>query len=208
MTQHIPLSQLNTQQGNLVGYARVSTIDQNLDAQLDALRRAGCVRIYHDFGVSGAKCERPGLNQLLNELASGDTLVVCRLDRLGRSVQHLSDLIVRLDANGVQFCALSEGINTNTHGGRLTFHIFAAVAEFERALIRERTCEGMQAAKLRGSTIGRPRALSDQEIYQVRSCILEDGKSYTEVADKFGVSPSTVKRAIQRVIPKSSPNLA
>lgn len=185
--------------GRLLGYARVSTDDQNLDLQLDALQRAGCDQIYHDPGTSGAKAHRPGLDDLLGNLIEGDTLVVYKLDRLGRSVQHLSDLLVRIDNQGVQFCALSEGINTNTYGGKMIFHIFAAIAEFERGLIRERTCAGLDAARLRGSKIGRPRLLSDDDIFEAHRYMHQDGKTWRQAARRFGVSESTLQRGLRRL---------
>lgn len=183
--------------GKLLGYARVSTAEQNMDAQFDALRRAGCNRVFHDEGVSGAQPERTGLDELLKTLSEGDTLVVHKLDRLGRSVQHLSDLIVQLDERGIQFCALSEGINTNTHGGRLVFHIFAAVAEFERGLIRERTLAGLAAAKQRGSKIGRPRSMSINQIEEARVYWKQEGRTLAETASRFGVSESTLQRSFR-----------
>lgn len=188
-----------TPNGRLIGYARVSTHDQCLDSQLDALQRANCAKIYHDHGVSGGKAERPGLAEMLRSLKEGDTLVVYKLDRLGRSVQHLSDLLVWLDNEGIQFCALSEGINTNTYGGKLIYHVFAAIAEFERAMIRERTCAGLMAAKQRGAKFGRPLLLSDDDVIEAHRCMHQEGKSIREIAARFDVSESTVQRGIRRV---------
>lgn len=193
-----PLAPANPH-GRLIGYARVSTQDQNLDLQLDALKRANCDRVYHDHGVSGAKAERPGLDEMLRELVEGDTLVVYKLDRLGRSVQHLSDLLVRLDNEGIQFCALSEGINTNTYGGKLIYHVFAAIAEFERAMIQERTCAGLVAAKERGAKFGRPFLLSEDDIVEAHRYMHQDGKTYTQAASRFGVSESTLQRGLRRL---------
>lgn len=196
------------EKGKLLGYARVSTTEQNMDAQFDALRRAGCNRVFHDEGVSGAQSVRTGLDELLKTLSEGDTLVVHKLDRLGRSVQHLSDLIVRLDERGVQFCALSEGINTNTHGGRLVFHIFAAVAEFERGLIRERTLAGLAAARQRGRKIGRPRSMSDDQIAEAQVYWKQEGRTLAETASRFGVSESTLQRSFRYLedTPLEQPN--
>lgn len=197
-----PISPATTT-GRLIGYARVSTEDQKLDMQLDALQRAGCARIYHDHGVSGAKAARPGLEAMLRDLVSGDTLVVYKLDRLGRSVQHLSDLLVRLDNDGIQFCALSEGINTNTSGGKLVYHVFAAVAEFNRELIRENTVNGLRAAKERGALIGRPRRLSDEDVIEAHRYMYKDGKTFAQAARRFDVSESTLQRGFRRLAVQS-----
>ena len=183
----------------LIGYARVSTEDQKLDLQLDALARAGCEQVFHDHAVSAVDAERPGLSHALKHLVRGDTLVVYRLDRLGRSVLNLADLITRLDNNGVQFCSLMEGINTATTGGKLVFHVFAAVAEFERGLIRERTCAGLQAAKDRGVRIGRPPRLSDERIFEAHRWMHQDGHTLCEAAKRYDVSDSTMQRAFKRL---------
>src|SRR5919202_1308927 len=135
----------------LIGYARVSTNEQNLDLQRDALERAGCDLIFDDH-VSGTKARRPGLEQALSHLRAGDTLVVWRLDRLGRSLRHLIDTGTDLQGKGVGFKSLTENIDTTTTGGRLVFNIFASLAEFERDIIRERTEAGLQAARTRGRT--------------------------------------------------------
>ena len=140
-----------------IGYARVSTDDQNLSLQLDALKEAGCGKIYRDK-ASGAKAQRPGLQEALEYLREGDTLVVWRLDRLGRSLKHLIETVQVLEERGVGFQSLQEAIDTTTSGGKLVFHIFGALAEFERNLIRERTNAGLQAAQgaraQRGATKG------------------------------------------------------
>ncbi|OSQ47218.1 invertase, partial [Thalassospira alkalitolerans] len=143
--------------GRKIGYARVSTKDQKLRMQRDALEAAGCDATFEDHGVSGAKGSRPGLDAMLEGLSSGDSVVVFKLDRLGRSVLHLADLLVRFEHEGVHFVSLSEGINTTTPGGKLVFHIFSAMAEFQREIIIENTCAGIDAAKQRGVTLGRPR---------------------------------------------------
>ncbi|PQA86033.1 recombinase family protein [Hyphococcus luteus] len=147
----------------LVGYARVSTIDQNLNLQLDALKRAGCATVYQDEGVSGAKAKRPGLSKALRRLKKGDVLVVWRLDRLGRSMRHLIELTTMFEAKGVGFRSLSDAIDTSTATGKLFFHVTGAFAEFERNLISERTKAGMAAAKARGVKMGRPRKLTRQQ---------------------------------------------
>ncbi|MEO1207187.1 MAG: recombinase family protein [Pseudomonadota bacterium] len=185
--------------GRLIGYARVSTDDQRLDMQLDALQRAGCAPIFYDHGVSGGESERPGLSEALRHLVEGDTLVVYKLDRLGRSVLHLADLITRLDNESVQFCSLTEGIDTTTAGGKLVYHVFAAVAEFSRTLIRENTCAGIEAARGRGVRIGRPPLLSDADVLEAHRFMHQDGATYRRTAERFGVSESTLHRSLGRL---------
>ncbi len=141
----------------LVGYARVSTTDQNLDLQLDALQAAGCAQIFHDEGISGATRRRPGLDRALGTLKQGDVLVVWKLDRLGRSMRHLISITSTLEEQGIGFCSVSDAIDTSTPGGKLYFHLMGAFAEFERNLISERTKAGMAAAKARGVKLGRPK---------------------------------------------------
>src|SRR5918995_4230730 len=143
-----------------IGYARVSTGEQTLDLQLDALKAAGCGKIYEET-ASGAKAERPVLEDVLSYLRKGDTLVVWRLDRLGRSLPHLIETVAALAARGIGFKSLTEQIDTTTPGGKLVFHVFGALAEFERDLIRERTNAGLAAARARGRTGGRPKVLTD-----------------------------------------------
>lgn len=142
--------------GRQIGYARVSTPEQCLDLQRDALTAAGCDRIFEDFGVTGAKAARPGLDQALTALEPGDCLVVWKLDRLGRSLRHLTETLQSLADRDIGFRSLQDAIDTTTAGGRLYFHIMAALAEFERDLISERTKAGMHAAKQRGVHVGRP----------------------------------------------------
>src|SRR5436190_12949184 len=141
----------------LIGYARVSTQDQDLALQRDALAKAGCERVFTDT-ASGALAERQGLEEALEFARPGDTLVVWRLDRLGRSIRHLIDVITQLQGRGVGFKSLTESIDTTTSGGKLIFHVFAALAEFERDIIRERTHAGLTAARARGRKGGRPKA--------------------------------------------------
>ena len=145
--------------GKLLGYARVSTLEQNADLQADALTAAGCWRVFTDH-VSGAKAERPELGRVLEQLRDGDTLVVWRLDRLGRSLRHLIDVVADLSADGVGFWSVTEAIDTTTSGGRLVFHVFGALAEFERELVRERTLAGLQAAPGPGRAGGRPALMT------------------------------------------------
>jgi DNA invertase Pin-like site-specific DNA recombinase len=146
----------------LIGYARVSTHDQTLNLQKDALEKAGCTKIFTDT-ASGAKTERKGLEEALNYVRKGDTLVVWRLDRLGRSLPHLITTMTALEERGIGFKSLTENIDTTTSGGKLIFHIFGALAEFERNLIRERTQAGLIAARARGKTGGRPNALTERQ---------------------------------------------
>src|SRR3954462_4884255 len=152
----------------LIGYARVSTLDQTFALQQDALTVAGCEQLYTDT-ASGSVTDRPGLAQALSHLRSGDTLVVWRLDRLGRSLAHLIDTVRELQERGVGFRSLQEQIDTTTSGGKLVFHVFGALAEFERDLIRERTHSGLAAARKRGRLFGRPKVLSPRKITQLRT---------------------------------------
>lgn len=142
-----------------IGYARVSTDVQRMDLQMDALKQAGCDHIFTDHGISGALVERPGLQQAMKMLQKGDTLIVWRLDRLGRSLVHLVEQVSGLGKQGIEFRSLTENIDTSSSGGKLMFHMIAALAEFERSLISERTKAGMAAAKLRGKHVGRPKRI-------------------------------------------------
>ncbi|MBA8820895.1 DNA invertase Pin-like site-specific DNA recombinase [Ochrobactrum sp. P6BSIII] len=146
-----------------IGYARVSTDVQRMDLQLDALKNAGCDFIFTDHGISGATVERPGLRQAMDMLQAGDTLIVWRLDRLGRSLVNLVEHVSSLGKQGVEFRSLTESIDTSSSGGKLLFHMIAALAEFERSLISERTRAGMAAAKLRGKHVGRPRRIKPEQ---------------------------------------------
>jgi DNA invertase Pin-like site-specific DNA recombinase len=180
-----------------IGYARVSTDEQNLALQLDALHAAGCEVIYQDVGISGATIERDGLTQAINAtMGKGNILVVWKLDRLGRSLGFLCDLVNHLGKQGGHFQSLTDGIDTTTSSGKLVFHIMGALAEFERDLIGERTKAGMKAAKKRGKHIGRPKALSYDKIQHIMELIAH-GKTQREVAQLFGVSANTVGRAIK-----------
>lgn len=184
--------------GRKIGYARVSTKDQRLRMQCDALEAVGCDAIFEDHGVSGAKNSRPGLDDMLGSLKAGDSVIVFKLDRLGRSVLHLADLLVRLEHEGVHFVSLSEGINTTTPGGKLVFHIFSAVAEFHRDIIVENTTAGIEAARRRGVTLGRPRALSIDDIAEAHRQVMQGHKGVAEIASLFDVHPRTVSRAFMR----------
>lgn len=179
-----------------IGYARVSTCDQNLQLQIDALAAVGCGIILRDQGVSGATTNRAGLQSALGCLEPGDKLVVWRLDRLGRSLIHLVNLINDLAARGVEFQSVSERIDTSSSGGRLVFHMMAALAEFERSLISERTKAGMLSARNRGVRCGRPPILSDEERKRAALLVANGGKSVSAIAKLFKVHPRTLVRAI------------
>jgi DNA invertase Pin-like site-specific DNA recombinase len=185
--------------GRLWGYARVSTHDQNLDMQLNALKQAGCFFVFQDKGVSGAHASRPGLQEALEVIQPGEVLTVYKLDRLGRSVLNLSDLLCRLDQTGVHFRSLTEGIDTTTPGGKLVFHLFSAVAEFERSQIIERTKTGLAAARARGVQLGRPKLLSTEQVIEASTLITKNGMTIASVAQRFEVSVSTLIRALKSV---------
>lgn len=179
-----------------IGYARVSTDDQNLDLQRDALRRVGCEVIYEET-ASGQSAQRAELNHCLKALRSGDTLVVWRLDRLGRSLGDLVQIASKLEAAGVAFESVTERIETASATGRLVFHLFGALAEFERNLIRERTQAGLQAARARGRSGGRKPALSPRAVREVRTLMADPDVRPADVARRYGVSRSTVYRAVK-----------
>jgi DNA invertase Pin-like site-specific DNA recombinase len=179
--------------GMLVGYARVSTEDQNLDLQRDALTHAGCERIFTDV-ASGAKDERTGLAEAIAFLRPGDTLAVWKLDRLGRSLKHLIETVTALQARKIGFRSLQESIDTTTSGGKLIFHVFGALAEFERDLIRERTRAGLQSARARGRRGGRPRALDEKKLALARSLHKDVGNTVGDICATLGVSRATFYR--------------
>lgn len=181
-----------------IGYARVSTDEQNLDLQRAALEAAGCERFFEDRGISGAESARPGLASALSMLGSGDVLVVWKLDRLGRSLGQLIVMIDGIGKAGAGFQSLSEAIDTTTAGGRLIFHVMGALAEFERALIGERTKAGMQAAKRRGKPIGRPRKLTGHQLARARALIEAGEETRAGVAELFGVDVATLRRGLQK----------
>ena len=170
-----------------VGYARVSTHDQHLVMQQDALKSVGCEDIYSDI-ASGAKTDRPGLEQAISFLREGDVLVVWKLDRLGRSLQHLIQTIQSLNNRGIGFKSLQENIDTTTSGGKLVFHFFSALAEFERDLIRDRTNAGLKAARARGRLGGRPPLLDDKQIDRLVRLYDERRTSVNELCKMFGIS--------------------
>ncbi len=168
-----------------------------MDLQLSALRAAGCHDVMTDEGVSGADFSRPGLAKLLKRLRTGDTLTVWRLDRLGRSLFELIKLVRDLEGRGIQFRSLSESIDTGTSGGRLLFHLLAAMAEFERSLVSERTRAGMVAARARGSHIGRRPAMTPGQLSEATSAFTHDGVSLNELAARYAVHPRTLMRNIR-----------
>lgn len=176
-----------------IGYARVSSEDQNLHLQKDALKQAGCERIYEEK-ESGGKADRPELLRLLDALRTGDTLVVWRLDRLGRSLKHLIQTVEDLEAGGVGFQSVTEAIDTTTSGGKLVFHIFAALAEFERALIRERTRAGLAAARERGRQGGRPKVVSDDKRKMAQVLRDDPTQSIQSICKTLGIARTTFYR--------------
>jgi len=184
-----------------IGYARVSTDDQNLDLQRDALGGAGCERLFTDT-VSGAKADRPGLTAALEFVRPGDVLVVWRLDRLGRSLPDLVRLVGELDAKGIGFESLSEKIDATTAAGRLVFHVFAALAEFERGLIRERTRAGLEAARARGRSGGRKPKLDAKQIRHIKALLRDPNTCVAELARDYGVSRTTIYKHCGVVQPR------
>ena len=178
----------------LIGYARVSTQDQHLDLQHDALHRVGCEKIFTDT-VGGASVERRGLAAALDYLRPGDTLVVCRLDRLGRSLKQLIETVAQLEHAGVGFRSLQERIDTTTPGGKLVFHVFGALAEFERDLIRERTQAGLAAARARGRLGGRPKKLETAAKVAMAQALYDDKRhAIAEICRTLGISRATLYR--------------
>lgn len=175
-----------------IGYARVSTRDQNLDLQRDALRAAGCDRIYEDT-ISGTRAKRPGLAKALDQLRDGDTLVVWKLDRLGRSVKDLLDFAGGLKDQGIGFVSLTDSIDTTTASGRFFFNVMASLAQMERELMIERTQAGLQAAREQGRIGGRKRIMTDAKIRSARK-LLSQGTPPKEVATSLGVSVPTLYR--------------
>lgn len=179
----------------LVGYARVSTQDQNHDLQIDALKKADVNRIFVEK-ASGAQRERPELLAALEYIRKGDTLVVWKLDRLARSLKQLIDTVERLDEKAIGFRSLTEAIDTTTAGGKLIFHIFASLAEFKRSIIKERTRAGLDAARVRGNTGGRPPALTHKNIQAAKALLADPNMTVEEIARQLNVAPSTLYRHI------------
>jgi len=180
----------------MIGYARVSTLDQTLALQQDALTAAGCEQLYTDT-ASGSVTDRPGLTQALSHLRTGDTLVVWRLDRLGRSLAHLIDTIRQLQERGIGFRSLQEQLDTTTSGGKLVFHVFGALAEFERDLIRERTHAGLAAARARGRLFGRPKVLSPRKVEQLQTLATDERTTVAEICHTLEISQATFCRYVR-----------
>ena len=180
----------------LIGYARVSTADQSMALQDDALRAAGCEKVFTDT-ASGASTTRPGLEAALAYLRPGDTLCVWKLDRLGRSLRHLIEVVNDLHRRQISFRSLQEAMDTSTSGGQLIFHVFGALAEFERELIRERTQAGLTAARARGRFGGRPRVMTVQTLRMARQLLADPHQSINEVCKILQVSRATLYRYLK-----------
>ncbi len=181
-----------------MGYCRVSTDDQNLDLQKDALKKAGCEKLFEDR-ISGAKSSRPGLNELLGFARKGDTIVVWRLDRLGRSMKDLIALVSMLEEKGIELASLTESIDTSTSAGKLFFHIFGAIAEFEKNLIIDRTRAGLAAARARGRKGGRPKLLDQSKRALAVKLYHEKDKTVKEICTLMGISKPTLYKYIEEM---------
>src|SRR5436305_7165128 len=180
----------------LIGYARVSTQDQTLNLQKDALEKAGCSKIFTDT-ISGAATERKGLDEALAYVREGDTLVVWKLDRLGRSLKHLIETITTLNNRKIGFKSLTENIDTTTSGGKLIFHIFGALAEFERDIIRERTKAGLEAARSRGRKGGQPRALNSKQVAIAQQLYDDKTNTISDICKTLNISRATLYRYVK-----------
>jgi len=176
----------------IIGYARVSTEEQNLDAQVAALNEAGAERIF-DEKISGSIRSRPALDRMLDQLRSGDVVLVSKYDRLARSLPDLLDIVAKIEEAGAGFRSLAEDIDTTTPAGRLVFHVFASIAQFERERIRERTMEGLASARAKGRVGGRPPALSEDQKAEVKR-LKAERRAVKDIAAMFKVSPATIKR--------------
>ena len=181
----------------LVGYARISTEDQKLDLQTDALEKAGCKKIFTDI-ASGAKTDRPGLNEALKYLREGDTLVIWKLDRLGRSLKHLIDTVTLLEKQGMGLKSLQESIDTSNSYGKLIFNLFGSLAEFERELIRERTCAGLSSARARGNKGGRPRVMTEAQARQLVTLHADPKNSIKDICKTFNISEGTMYHYLKK----------
>ena len=181
----------------VVGYARVSTQEQNLDLQIIALREVGCEPIFEDLGVSATARRRPGFEQALAALNAGDVLVIWKMDRAFRSVRGAAKLLDDFEARDIRFKCLTEPIDTTTSAGRCMYHVRNAFSEMESSFIRERTVAGLDAARKRGVKLGRPRKLTPRQVETIRHRLSRDPHtSRTEIAKRFGVSPQTLRRAL------------
>lgn len=176
-----------------IGYARVSTLDQDPEMQVDALKRAGCDKIYVER-ASGAKRDRPELMAAIDYARKDDTIIVWKLDRLARSLKQLIETVEGLEERGIGFKSLTETIDTTTPGGRLVFTIFAGLAEFERSIIRERTVAGLEAARSRGRVGGRPRSVSDEDLAVAKALLKDPEITVKKVAERIGCSEATLYR--------------
>ncbi|MBO6759075.1 MAG: recombinase family protein [Roseibium sp.] len=187
-----------------IGYARVSTDDQSIGLQIQALKRAGCQRVFTDEGISGGTFDRPALKEVFETLTNGDQLVIWKLDRLGRSLSHLIETVGLLEDRQIGLVSISEAIDTSSPGGLLVFHIMGALAQFERALISERTKAGMAAARAVGRTLGRPKKLDPEQIKRIVKALDEDGGTLSALAKELGVSRTTIYRALRDNRPASA----
>jgi DNA invertase Pin-like site-specific DNA recombinase len=177
----------------LIGYARVSTQDQKMALQLDALKAAGCKKVYRDT-ASGVREDRKGLSEAIGYARKGDCIVIWKLDRLGRSLKQLIEIITRLNSLGIGLKSLQESIDTTTSGGKLIFHVFGALAEFERDVIRERTRAGLKAARARGRKGGRPRIMDAKKIQMAKAMLKDKNNSIADICRTLGLSKSTLYR--------------
>ena len=182
----------------IIGYARVSTGDQELNLQRDALHQAGCQVIYEEK-ASGKTAERPELVQCLKALRQGDTLAVWRLDRLGRSLKDLVEIVSDLEKRNIGFMSITEKIETSSAAGKLIFHVFASLAEFERSLIRERTMAGLEAARARGRKGGRKQALTTKQVKEIQQILSSTDVEVSEIAKRYGVSRSTIYKSLKKI---------
>ena len=194
MTKYMP--SVTALVGIKIGYARVSTIDQTVAVQIDALKMAGCAIVYEEH-ASGKQNDRPERAHALKALRKGDTLVVCRLDRLGRSLHHLIETVTAIESTGALFESLNEKIDTGTATGKLVFHLFGALAEFERNLISERTKEGLNAARRRGNKGGRKPALDAKAIAQVRALMSDRSTCPADITAQYKISKSTLYKVVR-----------
>ena len=179
-----------------IGYARVSTQDQTVNLQRDALERIGCTKIFTDI-ISGSATERKGLDEALDYVREGDTLVVWKLDRLGRSLKHLIETVTDLSNRNIGFKSITENIDTTTSGGKLVFHIFGALAEFERDIIRERTNAGLTAARARGRLGGRPKVLTPKQQSIAQALYDDKNNSISDICKTLNISRATLYRFIK-----------
>jgi DNA invertase Pin-like site-specific DNA recombinase len=181
----------------LIGYARVSTDDQNLNLQYDELKKTGCTKFFDDK-ITGSKLARPGLDQAIQFARQDDVIVVWRLDRLSRSLKDLIEVVSLLESKGIGLKSIHESIDTTSSSGKLIFHIFGALAEFERNLIRERTCAGLEAARARGKIGGRPKKLTSDKIKLAKDLYNEKTRSIKQICELVGVSKPTLYKYLSK----------